>query len=165
MIVPLRYDGEGVFTALRGHWKRLDRELVIGEIATWEQKFGRSTKSHDHYFALVRDARKNLPESLDGVFLSDDHLRKFALIKAGYCTETKMVFQDKDGALRACAFMQGLDPYAICEPDGCLVTMWRAQSQSMKSMDGATFQKSKEAVLQVISEMIGSDASKAGSAA
>lgn len=164
-MIPLTYLGEGQFATPPGFAKRCDKELVIGEVLRWEQVQDRSAASHKHYFAVVRDAWSNLPEALASEFTNPTHLRKHALIKAGYCTMTRIVCADESEAIRAVLLFRGMDTYAICEVDGNVMTTWRAKSQSMKSMGKAEFQKSKDDVLTVISQIIGADATQAGQAA
>lgn len=165
MLAPLQYLGEGQFQAPKGHAKRCDRDLVIGETLQWEVHRERSAESHRHYFAVIADAWGNLPEVLAADFPSPEHLRKHALIKAGYCTVNRLVFPDNAEAIRAAAFLQSLDTYAICEVSGRVVTVYRAKSQSIKAMGKATFQKSKDDVFTAISQIIGADATQAGMAA
>ena len=165
MMLPLQYQGEGQFIAPRGFVARCDKELVIGEVLSWEICHERSAKSHAHYFATVGDAWANLPETLAMDFPSAEHLRKHALIKAGFCTVAKMVFGDDAEALRTCHILRGMDSYAICEVSGRVVTVYRAQSQSVRAMGAKAFQDSKDKVLAVISQIIGADATQAGKAA
>jgi hypothetical protein len=164
-IFPLIYQGEGQFTTPRGFAKRCDQTLVIGETLQWEQVNERSAASHKHYFSTISDAWANLPEALAADFPNPETLRKHALIKAGYCTVARVVCADNAGAIALCALMQAMDSYAICEVSGRVVTVYRAQSQSMRAMGKAVFQKSKDDVLTVISQIIGSDATQAGMSA
>lgn len=164
-MMALTYMGEGHFQAPPGFIKRCDAEYVIGETLRWQICHERSAKSHAHYFATVDSAWANLPEALAMDFPSADHLRKHALIKAGFCTMAKMVFGDEAEALRACSILRGMDSYAICEVSGRVVTVYRAQSQSLRAMGAKVFQDSKDKVLAVISQIIGADATQAGQAA
>lgn len=165
MIYPLQYMGAGEFRVPRGHAARADKELVIGEVNTWEISKDRSRKSHDHFFAVVDDAWANLPENVAHEFPNPEALRKRCLITAGYCTVKKMVLRDNAEAIAACAFLQGIDRYAICEVSGSVVTIWQAESQSKKAMGPRRFQESKEAALVEMSKLVGSDVTQAGAAA
>lgn len=165
MTIPLQYQGEGQFTAPRGFAKRCDKEFVIGETLPWGVVHERSSKSHAHYFAQVHDAWANLPERLAADFPSAKHLRKWVLIKAGYCDVTKIVCGDNAQAIAACALMQGMDTYAICSVEDCVVTVWRAHSQAHRAMPAKVFQASKDAVFAEISKLIGADVMQAGEAA
>jgi hypothetical protein len=157
MLLPLQYQGEGQFTTPRGFAKRCDQTLVIGEVLQWEQLNERSAASHKHYFATIADAWANLPEAQAADFPNPETLRKHALIKAGYCTVARVVCADNPGAIALCALMQAMDSYAICEMSGRVVTVYRAQSQSMRAMGKKAFQESKERTLHVISSIIGVD--------
>lgn len=164
-MVPLTYMGDGQFQAPRGFVARCDKDLVIGETLHWEISHERSAKSHAHYFATIHDAWANLPERLAMDFPSSEHMRKHALIKAGFCTMTKLVFRTNADAITGSATMAAMDTYAICDVTGNVVTVYRAQSQSVRAMGAKTFQDSKDKVLAVISEIIGADATQAGQAA
>ena len=155
--VPLQYLGEGQFQAMRGHAKRCDKELIIGEVLTWEEIKTRSINSHSHYFASVHDAWLNLPEQYAMEFPNDTALRKFALIKTGYCKTHKMVAINNSEAIKLASFMQSLEEYSICEVTGNVVTVWTADSQKYRAMGKKLFQKSKDDVLTFLSQFIGTD--------
>jgi hypothetical protein len=159
---PLQYIGDGEFkTANKYHARAADKDLVIGEVLTWQQVQERSQKTHNHYFAAIHDAWLNLPEIIAIEFPSDDSLRKFALIKAGYCTVKKIVCASNQEANSMVSLAYELDSFLICEVYGNIATIYRAQSQSLKSMGKDVFQKSKVAVLEILSEMIGTKLSEA----
>jgi Tfp pilus assembly protein PilZ len=117
--------------------KQCDRDFVIGEVLRWELVNDRSEKSHDHFFALVHDAWLNLPEQYAIEFPNDTALRKFALIKTGYCKTHKMVTINNAEAIKQAAFMQSLEEYSICEVTGNVVTVWTADSQKYRA-EGST---------------------------
>lgn len=156
--ILLRYQGEGAFKSISARTSDiLDRELVIGEQYRFEIVEERSLKSHRAYFAALAEAWKSLPERLTDDFLSPDHLRKWALVKAGYCTTTKLTLRTNAEAIAAAALVGEMDSYAICEVIGRLVTIWRAESQSYRAMKKERFQQSKDDCLRVIAELIGTD--------
>lgn len=103
----------------------------------------------------------NLPEKIASEFRSPEHLRKFALIKAGYCTTHKIVCGSHKEAVEASALVARLDEFAICQIFDAVLTVYRAQSQSYRSMGKEQFAKSKEDVLNVLSEMVGADVGQA----
>jgi hypothetical protein len=165
-LVPLQYMGEGEFrTPNKYHARAADKALVIGEISTWEQVHERSQKSHAHYFASVHDAWLNLPEAIAGEFPTEESLRKYALIKTGYCTVKKIVCANNREANAAVTLYYELDAFLLCEVVGNVATIYRAHSQSVKAMGKDIFQKSKSDVLDLISTMIGADAQQAEIAA
>ena len=165
ILAPLQYLGEGQFVATRGHAKRLDKELTIGEVLAWGEIKERSKTSHDHFFALIDDLWGTLPEHLAMDFPNPITLRKFALIKTGYCTMQRLVCRDNHEAIVACGMFAAMEEYTICEISGSVVTVWKPESQKYKAMGGERFQKSKTACLEFISQLIGADATKAGMAA
>jgi hypothetical protein len=154
----LQYLGAGDFKAANAyHARACDKDLVIGEVLTWEHVKERSLKSHSHYFAAVHDAWLNLPESISVEFPSSESLRKYCLIKAGYCTIKKVACSGNNAANELTAFMLELDSYLICKVNHNVATIYRAQSQSYKAMGKKVFQESKDAVLEILSEMIGAE--------
>ena len=62
-------------------------------------------------------------------------------------------------------FIRPYDTYQIFTVNGSVVTVWHAMSQEHRSMDKATFQASKEAVLRWIGDLIGADPTELRSAA
>jgi hypothetical protein len=90
----------------------------------------RSSASHRHYFAAVYDAWLNLPEIDAERFPTADHLRKYALIRAGYCDTRELVCASKAEAVRVGAFMKPMDPYALVAISGAVVRVYTAKSQA-----------------------------------
>jgi hypothetical protein len=158
MVLALRYLGAGEFQAV--HPALADKQLVIGEVRRWDIIVERSAASHAHYFAAVNDAWLNLPSHLSIEFPSSEHLRKWALIKSGYCIIDKVVCASAKEAIRSMVTIRRLsDDYVIFERAGRVLTIYRAKSQSLKAMGTKKeFQESKDKVLDVLSELIGTDA-------
>lgn len=144
---PIYFTWNGSAMEPIGRFSRLaDRSFTSGHAYRMIVEEERSVASHNHYFACVHDAWMNLREPWDVAFSSEDHLRKYALIKAGYCTVTKVV-----GKKRV-----PIDGYAIvCADDDGVTTIYQAESQSLKAMGREKFEKSKHAVLDLLAEMIG----------
>jgi hypothetical protein len=149
--VSLKYVGNDTFRSIR---KITDIEE--GSIAAWQKIEIRSAKSHRHYFSAVHQAWLNLPEHLVDEFPSSEHLRKYALIKSGFCTITKLACKTNADAINVCTLMSKMDTYAICEVTGGVVTVRQAYSQSIPAMGRKLFQESKDEVFRVLSELIGS---------
>lgn len=157
-MTPLRYMGDGEFKATNAYHSRgLDKALVIGEVLTWEHIEVRSPESHKHFFAAVHDAWLNLPEAISMEFPTSEHLRKFCLIKAGFCTVTKIACMTNREAVKLISSISEMDSFAVCEVSGNIATVYRAHSQSMKNMGKKDFQASKSAVLEILSAMIGTE--------
>lgn len=152
--ITFTWDGESMVPLQR--FQRLcDKQFVVGETYPLVEEHGRSRASHNHYFASIHDAWQNLPESIAADFPTDDHLRKFALIKAGFCDKREAVFSTVDDALHAAAIVRPADEYAVVSVSGRVLRVFTAKSQTLKAMGKKDFQDSKTAVLDVIADMVG----------
>lgn len=135
-----------------------DRTFVIGETYRLEVCEERSDVSHKHEFAWLREAWRNLPEHLAPEYPTPEHLRKRALIQAGYFDESIVDAGTKAAALRIAAFVRPMDDFALIFVRDCFVIKRTAKSQSRRAMKKAEFQDSKQKIMDIISEMIGVDA-------
>lgn len=152
--MPFRWTGEA-FEPLPRFKAACDKEMVVGQVYRMEVQEERSLASHNHYFAALAERWQSLPEHFGDRFPTPDHLRRYALIRAGYRDERTIATASKAEALRVAAFVRPMDPYAIVTTTEALVTVWTAQSQSMKAMGREAFQKSKDDVLGTIDDMLG----------
>lgn len=158
--LPFVWDGSAMVPP-PGFARRCDEVFVVGQRYVLTEVLERSSASHRHFFALVREAWMNLPEADAERFPSDRVLRKHCLIKAGYCDITEAVCQFKTEARRMAATIQAtaamLDDYVIVTVRGKVVTSYRAKSMKLPAMNKETFQAAKEAVLAILADMIGVD--------
>lgn len=132
-----------------------DQEFGEGEVVTFERHEQRSMQSHNHYFACIAEAWNNLPEA-DNRFPNPDALRKWALIKNGYCTEASVVCDSPEQARAIAAFMGYTEGVVIVVRDN-IVKRYVAKSQAMTgpgAMNKREFQQSKDVVLDTIAELI-----------
>ena len=142
------------------HFKRrCDQTLVIGELYRMVVQEDRSDISHRHAFAFLREAWKQLPEDIADLYPSPEHLRKRALIQAGYYTEEVVDAGSPAVALRVAAYARR-DEFALVIVRGRLVLVRHAQSQSYRVMNRQLFQASKTAVLEIVAGMIGVEPAK-----
>jgi hypothetical protein len=132
-----------------------DRQYVVGQVYNLDHREDRSDATHRHEFAWLHEAWLNLPEQLADAFPTSEHLRKRALIQAGYCDETLIDVGSKVGAMRVAAEFRKVDDFALVIVRGPVVVIRRAKSQSRRAMDSKTFQASKTAILEVVAGMIG----------
>jgi hypothetical protein len=153
-VLPMRYEGNGMFRCL--HPKRV--KLDAGEVHGWQMAEHRSKASHDQFFAIVNEAWKSLPEDMADDFPSPEHLRKWSLIKAGFCSETRIVCANNSEAMTLAVKAKAMDKFALIAVDGKTVTIWTADSQRKDAMGRKLFQEAKERAIHVISELIGTDA-------
>lgn len=158
---PLRYEGNGMFRCLRPN--RIS--LQPGEVHGWQMAEARSKASHDHFFVCINQAWKNLPEDLGDEFPSPEHLRKWALIKSGFCTRTTILCANAEEAAKLAAKTAQMDRYSLVEiaEDSSplkrrrVVTIWTADSQRKDEMGRKIFQEAKDRALHVVSELLGTD--------
>lgn len=120
----------------------------------------RSANSHSHFFAALNEAWQNLPEALAEQFPTVEHLRKYALIKAGFYDEKSLVCSSKAEAQRLAAFVKPMDGYAVVTVSEAVVRVFTAKSQSKRAMGAKDFQDSKQKVLDLVSAMIGSSSAQ-----
>ena len=153
-VLPMKYEGNGIFRCLHPNRIRLETGSVHG----WQMAEHRSKASHDHWFAIVNEAWKNLPEELADDFPSPEFLRKYALIKAGFCSETRIVCANNSEAMTLATKAKAMDKFALVAIDGKSVTIWTADSQRKDAMGRKLFQEAKERAIDVISQLIGTDA-------
>ena len=154
---PIRceWDGEVMRPAGQFWAKRADQQFVVGQTYAVEVRQERSEASHRSFFASVNEAWMNLPDDLAARFPSADHLRYWALIKAGFYNERTLPCPTSDLAQKVATFVRPSESYAIITVEDCIVRVFTPRSQSYRSMDRATFQDSKTKVLAVISDLIG----------
>ena len=154
--LPFVWDGEAM-RPLPAFAAAAAARFGLGEVVALAASELRSSPSHRHYFACVREVWVNLPEGRADRFASEEHLRKYALIKAGYRDERSIVCASRAEARRIAAFIRPIDDYAIITVSDTVVTQFTARSQSAAVMGKTEFQASKDAVLGLLAEMIGVD--------
>jgi len=150
---PLTCDWDGeVFRPI--HPRRADNYLTVGERYSLVQYEERSSASHNHEFAWLKEAWLSLPEHLAEKFPTSEHLRKWALIRAGYSDSHTIVCSSKAEAVRVAAFIRPMDEFAVVVVQGATVTRYTAKSQSKRAMGAKTFYESKERIMEVVARML-----------
>ena len=160
--LPYRWTGDS-FEPLRP--KQADAVFVIGQVYTLEEVHSRSGKTHNHYFACLHDAWLNLPENMAEDFVNEEHFRKWALIRCGFCDSRTYVAPNKADAVRVAALVKPLDSHAVVMVRDCVLTVLTARSQSVKAMGAKEFQASKTAVLDYVAGLVGAKSDQLGRAA
>ena len=133
-----------------------------GEEYPLEVREHRSSKSHAFMFASISDAWDHLSDANKEVLKTPEHLRKWALITAGWYEETLVDAGEGEGgrkrAMRMAVFARRFDDYAeikVIKHEGSwLLRMREAKSQSRASMGKEDFEKSKRDVLDVLAGQI-----------
>lgn len=154
-VISFVWEGDGFKPASPFWARKADQHYVIGEKYDLTVHQARSSKSHRHYFVAVHQAWLNLPEDLADQFPTDEHLRKYALIKAGYCDSTTLVCESRADAVMASTFIRAFDSGSIIVAKDNVVTRYTAKSQSEKAMGNEEFNSSKQRVMEVLAGMIG----------
>lgn len=132
-----------IYATPDGHWHaRMPRTTYYAYRLIVDAE--RSAASHRHYMAAVHEAWMQLPEHLALAFPTADHLRRYALIKTGFCTIKKVVGRNV-----------AVNGYAIIVNEDGVTTVYEAKSQSYQAMGKAEFAKSKQAVLDLLAQMVG----------
>ena len=145
------WDGD-VMVPLARFKHRCNDELVIGQQYRMSIEDDASRQSKGHYHAVIREAWKNLPEDIAEHFPTSDHLRKWCLIKVGYCDQRSIVCRSDHEAAQFAAFIRPLDTYAIVTISGPIVCLYRAKSQ--RHQDRQEFQKIKTEIFDLLASMI-----------
>lgn len=156
MIVPMpfRWDGDAM-VPLPAFAKSADRMFVIGHVYTLTEIEERSTATHNHEFAWIKEAWQQLPEELAELYPSPEHLRKRALVQAGFYNEDIIDVGSKAGAIRVAAAFRAIDDFSVIIVRGSIIVRRTAKSQSRRAMDKAEFAASKSAIMDIIADLIG----------
>lgn len=156
MSTPLlyRWDGEAMRPVGR-FAKEAETAFKSGLSYKLVEVEDRSMRSHRHYFAELHQLWLNLPEEWGEQFVDEEHMRKFALIRAGYCESRQITVADTEEAKAVAAFIRPMDDYSVVAVNDCVVTVYTAESQSVKNMGNKRFQKSKTDVLDYLWSIVG----------
>lgn len=163
--IIFRWEGDAMIPASRFWQRECDQRFVVGEHYSLEEIHARSHASHAHYFAVLKNIWDSLPDEARPQFGNAEILRKHALIRTGFHTMQQHVCKSAAEAERLAAVIKPYDAYQIVDTEGCVVTVYHAASQDMRSMDKATFQESKEKVLDWCADLVGADRDEARRAA
>ncbi len=122
-----------------------------------EEAEERSTVSHRHFFACIRKAWNSLPEDKQDEYPSTEHLRKRALIKCKFYNLKIYTCADAAHANELAGIIQAIDEFALIIVSDDVVKIYTARSVAPSKMKPEEFQRAKEAVLWLLSDMIGTD--------
>lgn len=153
--VMFRWNGDAMEPASQRWVDTCNERYVVGQVYSMEEVHQRSDATHAHYFAVLHQAWLSLPDDMAAQFPTDDHLRAHCLIKAGFCEKRSVNASSITEARKLAVWARPLNPLAIITTEGTMVTIWTAMSQNYRSMDKATFQRSKQAVLEILDDMLG----------
>lgn len=140
------------------HRRRAGQTFVVGQRYSLVQYEERSTATHNHEFAWLKEAWLNLPEALADLYPTQEHLRKRALIEAGFCDETIIDAGTNAAALRVASAIRAREEFSLVIVRGPAVVIRAAKSQSRRAMNAKEFHVSKTAIMEIIANMIGTTA-------
>ncbi|MBS1725003.1 MAG: hypothetical protein JSS66_18850 [Armatimonadetes bacterium] len=135
--------------------RECDKHFVVGQRYRMAEYQDRSAASHAHEFAWLKNAWRTLPDDLAAEYPSPEHLRKRALIQAGFYDEQAVDAGSRAAALRVASMVRSREEFAYVIVNGPIVLIRTAKSQSRRAMDKAAFQASKTAIMDVIAAMLG----------
>jgi hypothetical protein len=151
---------EGTMAPLPGGATKAAHErFEDGKIYRLVEEPEHSDESRGHYFAALKEIFETLPDHYAAQFVNITHMRKYALIRTGYCTEVPFVAADPQSAALVVKELSRSDDYPLVYqvPDTLVVRIARAKSQRKAAMSKEEFLASKWDVLGFLADMIGAD--------
>lgn len=148
-----RWDGE-MFQPLPRFAGMCERSFKLGQTYALVEPEPHSDASRGHYFACITEAWRNLPEEWGERFATSESLRKWALIRTGYCDRQDIVCDTKKEAERWAGYVRQIRDYSEVSVAGHTIVILTPQSQSKKTMGRKRFQESKQAVLELVASLI-----------
>lgn len=115
----------------------------------------RSTATHNHEFAWLKEAWNSMPDPLVDQYPNPEILRKHALIAKGHCTMVQHECPTVAEAERLAAILKPYDAYAIVRQRGRVVTVYTAVSQARNAMSAAMFQATKNDIIDFVADLLG----------
>ncbi|WP_404927120.1 hypothetical protein [Mesorhizobium sp. ORM16] len=152
--IIFEWDGEAMRPLSRFH-NLANAEFVVGERYRCEVQEDRSWVSHKHQFAWLHEAWLSLPEHIAARFLNEDQMHKHGLIAGGFCDSTTVPCASRAEAERWYKHLRSREPDTVISINGNVLIQFTAWSQSRRAMDAKTFQKSKQAVLDYVDDLLG----------
>lgn len=158
--IKFHWDGEVMIPASRYWASQCDQHFVVGQTYRMVEEQERSSQSHRHEFAFIKEAWNSFPDHLLRDYPSPEHLRKHGLIRKGFCTMKQYACPTRAEAERLMATLKdNVDTYAlvVLDEDRPVVSVLTAESQSYRAMKKMRFQESKQALMEFIGDLIGVD--------
>jgi len=109
-------------------------------------------RSRAPLFIAVKEAWNNLPED-DKRFPSDEHLRKRALVAAGWAHHTQHVLDTVADAIKVVEGFRKLDAYAVIKRSENVVDVWIAKSIGAGAITAEDWKVVKQRALDFVAEV------------
>lgn len=153
--VMFTWSDEGTMVPLARFKGMCDRQYIVGEEYALAPYESISTRDRGHFHAAVASAWKNLPEDIAPRFPSSEHLRKWALVQVGCCTENHIICDSPEEAKTTAALVRTFDEYAIITVSKKIVNIWRAKSTAnANGMQAKEYNEAKWQVIDLLAGMI-----------
>ena len=150
--IAVVWDGQH-FIPLPRFQRFCDQQFEVNEEIALIRSEERNMTRHRGYFALIREAWKNLAEEYDGRFPSPEALRAHALVESGYCTETDHLAESPAEARKMAATIRRYSPYTIMKIRGNTLKVFEPESQAQANMGKERFEARCTAVLEIVASM------------
>lgn len=134
------------FNALCKRQYAVDEDYALGPVE------GVPSRSRGGFFAAVNEAWKNLPEE-DERFPSPEHLRKRALVQAGWAKHAQYIMDTPKDAKNMARALRGADEYAVIKVGGNVVDVWTAKSIATGQINAEEFQAVKTKALDWVATL------------
>lgn len=105
-------------------------------------------------FATVHDVWDNLPDT-QKAFPSEEHLRKTALVKAGWADHSQTILDTPGDAKKFGVMVRKVDAYAIITISGNVVDVWTARSIATGRITSEEFKPVKLRALKWLDSLVG----------
>lgn len=129
------------------------RQFEHGEDYALGPVEGVSSKSRAHFFASLKSAWDSLPFELVQQYPSVAHLRKKAVVVAGWAKHTHTVFDTPKDAVNHAKDLRKIDEYAVIKCSGCVVDFWIAKSIRPGQINGKKWQEVKDKALDWVATL------------
>jgi hypothetical protein len=142
------------------------KDLSHGQRVVLDVITARSGKSHRHAFHELDAAWATLPEGLRQApwAANPETFRKHLLIVCGYSNSRVITTASPIEARHIASVLSQLATeahgYCLCDVRGGTITLWTPQSMSYRTMDAATFQTVKDALLDAAAALLGTTADR-----
>lgn len=141
------------FATLCARQFELEEDYALGPVE------GVPSRSRAAIFAQVHDTWDNLPET-DQRFPSEEHLRKTALVRAGWAKHSQTIWKSKADAMQHALDLREVSEYAVINVDGednsWVVDVWIAKSIAAGQITEGEFREVKKKALAWLASLTGS---------
>jgi hypothetical protein len=130
------------------------RQFKVGEGYALGPVENVASRSRGGLFAALREAWGSLPEE-DSRFPTPEHLRAWALVRAGHAAHAQYVLDTPKDARQMARGLRRASPLAIIKISGSTVDCWTALSIASTEVKAEQFAEIKKRVLKILAELIG----------